>query len=154
MSSTIIALIVSIVFIIILVAGFFVGFWRGLKKSTANLIFSIVGIIVAFFVTAPITNLIMNINIDYNGQTVLLSDLALVMAKENQDLVILINNNPNIEAIFAFLPQAIVNTVVFILITCAIELVIYIIYRIIAFFLKTKEGEKKHRLSGGFVGLA
>ena len=154
MSSTIIALIVSIVFIIILVAGFFVGFWRGLKKSTANLIFSIVGIIVAFFVTAPITNLIMNINIDYNGQTVLLSDLALVMARENQDLAILINNNPNIEAIFAFLPQAIVNTVVFILITCAIELVIYIIYRIIAFFLKTKEGEKKHRLSGGFVGLA
>lgn len=154
MNSSIIALIVSVVFIIILVSGFFVGFWRGLKKSTANMIISIIGIVVAFFVTAPLTNLVMNITVDYNGQTVYLSDLALVMAKENQDLAILIKNNPNIEAIFAFLPQAIVNAIMFILITCVVEIIIYIIYKIIAFFLKPKEGEKKHRFFGGLVGLA
>ncbi len=155
MSSTIVALIVSLVFVVILVSGFFVGFWRGLKKSTANLVISIVGAIIAFFITPVITNAIMGINIDYNGQTTSLGQMIVIAIKENPDIANIINNNPNLEAFFANLPSAVANTIVFILLTIAIEIVIYIIYRIFAcFFFKTKEGEKKHRLFGGLVGLA
>ncbi len=155
MSSTIVALIVSLVFVVILVSGFFVGFWRGLKKSTANLVISIVGAIIAFFITPVITNAIMGINIDYNGQTTSLGQMIVIAIKENPDIANIINNNPNLEAFFANLPSAVANTIVFILLTIAVEIVIYIIYRIFAcFFFKTKEGEKKHRLFGGLVGLA
>ena len=155
MSSTIVALIVSLVFVVILVSGFFVGFWRGLKKSTANLVISIVGAIIAFFITPVITNAIMGINIDYNGQTTSLGQMIVIAIKENPDIANIINNNPNLEAFFANLPSAVANTIVFILLMIAIEIVIYIIYRIFAcFFFKTKEGEKKHRLFGGLVGLA
>lgn len=155
MSSTIVALIVSLVFVVILVLGFFVGFWRGLKKSTANLVISIVGAIIAFFITPVITNAIMGINIDYNGQTTSLGQMIVIAIKENPDIANIINNNPNLEAFFANLPSAVANTIVFILLTIAVEIVIYIIYRIFAcFFFKTKEGEKKHRLFGGLVGLA
>lgn len=155
MSSTIVALIVSLVFVVILVSGFFVGFWRGLKKSTANLVISIVGAIIAFFITPVVTNAIMGINIEYNGQTTSLGQMVVIAIKENPDIANIINNNPNLEAFFANLPSAVANTIVFILLTIAIEIVIYIIYRIFAcFFFKTKEGEKKHRLFGGLVGLA
>lgn len=155
MSSTIVALIVSLVFVVILVSGFFVGFWRGLKKSTANLVISIVGAIIAFFITPVVTNAIMGINIDYNGQTTSLGQMIVIAIKENPDIANIINNNPNLEAFFANLPSAVANTIVFILLTIAVEIVIYIIYRIFAcFFFKTKEGEKKHRLFGGLVGLA
>lgn len=155
MSSTIVALIVSLVFVVILVSGFFVGFWRGLKKSTANLVISIVGAIIAFFITPVVTNAIMGINIDYNGQTTSLGQMVVIAIKENPDIANIINNNPNLEAFFANLPSAVANTIVFILLTIAVEIVIYIIYRIFAcFFFKTKEGEKKHRLFGGLVGLA
>lgn len=155
MSSTIVALIVSLVFVVILVSGFFVGFWRGLKKSTANLVISIVGAIIAFFITPVVTNAIMGINIEYNGQTTSLGQMVVIAIKENPDIANIINNNPNLEAFFANLPSAVANTIVFILLTIAVEIVIYIIYRIFAcFFFKTKEGEKKHRLFGGLVGLA
>ena len=154
MSATAIAWIVSVFFIVILIAGFFVGFWRGLKKSTANLIFSVVGILVAFFVTPAITNAIMGIQVTYDGQPTTLNQMLVEMLRDDQTIASLIDRNPNIVTLVQGLPGALANTVVFILVTLAIELVIYIIYRIVASTaLKPKEDESKHRWWGAGVGL-
>lgn len=154
MSATAIAWIVSVFFIVILIAGFFVGFWRGLKKSTANLIFSVVGILVAFFVTPAITNAIMGIQVTYDGQPTTLNQMLVEMLRDDQTIASLIDRNPNIVTLIQGLPGALANTVVFILVTLAIELVIYIIYRIVASTaLKPKEDESKHRWWGAGVGL-
>lgn len=154
MSATAIAWIVSVFFIVILIAGFFVGFWRGLKKSTANLIFSVVGILVAFFVTPAITNAIMGIQVTYDGQPTTLNQMLVEMLRDDQTIASLIDRNPNIATLIQGLPGALANTVVFILVTLAIELVIYIIYRIVASTaLKPKEDESKHRWWGAGVGL-
>ena len=155
MSASAIGWIVSIFFIVILGLGFLIGMWRGLKKSTANLIFSSIGIMVAFFVTPLITNAILGINIDYNGQQVSLSQYIVEMLKQEESISSIINRNPNMETFIEGLPGAIANVVVFLVVTLVIELVIYIIYRIVASTaLKNKEDEKKHRLFGGLVGVA
>lgn len=154
MSASAIGWIVSIIFVIILVIGFFVGFWRGLKRSTANLVFSVIGIIVAFFVTPVITNAIMGIQIDNNGKQVSLSQAIIEALKEDETISAIITRNPNMESFIEALPAALANVVVFLLVTCVIELLTYIVYRIIACFtFKTQEGESKHRWWGAGVGL-
>ena len=150
MSASAIGWIVSLIFILILVCGFFVGFWRGLKKSTFNLIFCIIGALFTFFITPPITNAVMGIKID--GAPI--RELIVNMLKDNQDIANLIANNPKLEVLFQNLPQAIGNTIVFILVTIVVEGILYIFFKIFAMiFLKKKDGEKKKRISGGIVGL-
>ena len=154
MSSSAIAWIVSIFFILILVAGFFIGFWRGLKRSTANLIITVVGAIVAFFITPPITNVIMGITVQVDGSSVTLGQAIIESIKNNQEIAVIIDRNPNLELFFERLPSALANVLVFIVVTTLVELVLYIIYKIIAMtVLKYKDDEKKHRVWGGAVGL-
>ena len=154
MSASAIGWIITIVFVAILVIGFFIGFWRGLRKSTANLVFSVIGIIVAFFVTPVITNAILGIQIDNNGTQTPLNQIILEALMSDETISSIIARNPNMETFIEALPAAIANVVVFILVTCAVELVIYIIYRIVASFtFKTPEGKSKHRLWGGAVGV-
>ena len=154
MSSSAIAWIVSIFFILILVAGFFIGFWRGLKRSTANLIIAVVGAIVAFFITPPITNAIMGITVQVDGSSVTLGQAIVESIKNNQEIAVIIDRNPSLELFFERLPSALANVLVFIVVTALVELVLYIIYKIIAMTaLKYKEDEKKHRVWGGAVGL-
>lgn len=154
MSASAIGWIVSIVFIVILVIGFFIGFWRGLKKSTASLIFGLVGALLAFFLTPVITNAILGINITVNGTQTSINNYLVEMIKSaSEDIEALVNANPNLESFFAQLPSALVNVVVFIVLTAVIELIMYIIYKIIAsIFLRYKPGAKKHRITGGVVG--
>ena len=154
MSASAIGWIVSIVFIVILVIGFFIGFWRGLKRSTASLIFGLVGALLAFFLTPVITNAILGINISANGTQTSINNYLVEMIKSaSEDIEALVNANPNLESFFAQLPSALVNVVVFIVLTLLVELVMYIIYKIIAcIFLRYKLGAKKHRITGGVVG--
>ncbi len=154
MSVSAIGWIVSIIFIAILVIGFFIGFWRGLKRSTASLILGIVGIILAFFITPVVTNAILGINISVNGQSTTINNFLINYFREiNQDTQLIANNNPNFETLLAKLPSAVGNVIVFILLTIVVEIIVYIIYKIIALiFLKYKDGQKKHRLTGGVVG--
>ncbi len=152
MSSTIIAVIVSLLFAVILLGGFFVGFWRGFKRSTVNLIFSVVGVIVAFFVTPLITNAILGIEVEYEGSQVSLQNILLEMILSVGDLRQMISANKNLELLVVNLPGALCNVIMFILVTIAIEIVMYIIYKICNFtFLK---GAKGGRLFGGLVGVA
>ena len=154
MSASAIGWIVSIVFIVILVIGFFIGFWRGLKRSTASLIFGLVGALLAFFLTPVITKAILGINITADGTQTSINNYLVEMIKSaSEDIEALVNANPNLESFFAQLPSALANVVVFIVLTAVVELIMYIIYRIIAsIFLKYKPGAKKHRITGGVVG--
>ncbi len=152
MSSTIIGLGVSLLFVIILVGGFLVGFWRGFKRSSVNLIFSVVGVIVAFFVTPLITNAILGIKVEYEGSPVSLQNILLEMLLSIGDLRQMVSANKNLEILVTNLPGALCNVIMFILVTIAIEIVMYIIYKICNFtFLK---GAKGGRLFGGLVGVA
>lgn len=154
MSASAIGWIVSIVFIVILVIGFFIGFWRGLKRSTASLIFGLVGALLAFFLTPVITKAILGINITADGTQTSINNYLVEMIKSaSEDIEALVNANPNLESFFAQLPSALANVVVFIVLTAVVELIMYIIYKIIAsIFLKYKPGAKKHRITGGVVG--
>lgn len=154
MSASAISWIVTILFIVILAAGFFIGMWRGLRKSLFFTIVSLIGAVAAFFLTPVVTNAIMGIKVNSDGMLIPLSEVIVNMLKKNADVNALIENNPNMQTFFERLPYAIGNTVVFILLTLAIELVLYIIYRIVASTcMKNKEGQSMHRLSGGFIGL-
>lgn len=153
-SSSLIGWLISLVFIIILVAGFFVGFWRGLKRSTFNLIISIVGVLVAFFITPSITSSVLGIKITVNDTQTTLENTIVEALKSDKDISNLMQANKNLEVFFMNLPRALFNTLIFIVVTIAIELVLYIIYKVIAAtLLKVKKDEKKHGLAGGIVGL-
>lgn len=153
MSASLIGWIVSIVFIVIVASGFLVGFWRGLKRSTVSLVISIVGALVAFFVTPAITNAILKIQINMNGEAVALQTIILNALTSNEEIASLVDKNPSLETFFLNLPQALVNVVLFMLVTIAIECILYVIYKILAMAVfKIKPEEKKHRLSGGIVG--
>ena len=155
MSASTIGWLVSIFFIFVLVICFFVGFWRGLRKSTANLVFSVIGALVAFFVTPSIAGAALGIRVNLDGENLTLSDYIINSLTENEDISVIMDRNPNLGTLIEGLPNALVSTVIFLLVTLAIELVIYIIYRIVACFtFKTPLGASKHRVWGGAVGLA
>ncbi len=155
MSATAIGWIVSIAFIVILVIGFFVGFWRGIRQSTANLVFSVIAAIVAFFVTPSISSSILSINVDNNGTQTSLSQYIIDSITQDESMRVIVERNPNIQILIEGLPSAIANVVVFLIVMVALQILIYIVYRIIACFtFKTPIGLKHHRVWGGVVNLA
>ena len=154
LSATTISWILTAAFLVILLIGFLIGLWRGLKKSVFKMIISLVGAVIAFFITPVVTNAVMGIKINYEGTQATISEIIVDNLKNNSDIAMMIDNNPNMEAFIEQLPAALGSTVIFILLTIAIECVLYIIYRIFAsIFMKKKSGEKFHRLGGAFVGL-
>lgn len=154
MSAELIGWIVTILFIVILASGFFIGFWRGLKRSTVSLVISIVGVVVAFFITPLITNAILSIKINMEGETVALGSVIVKYITSIEEVGSLVEKNPNLETFFLNLPSALVSVVLFLLVTIAVECVLYIVYKILACTVfKVKPEDKKRRLSGGFVGL-
>lgn len=153
-SSTFIGWMITLAFILILVIGFFIGFWRGLKRSTVNLVMAIVGVLVAFFVTPAITNAVLGINITVDGTQTTIQGAVVELLKSDPDIKTMMLANKNLEIFFTNLPKAVFNTVIFILVTIVVELILYIIFKILALTVfKVKKDEKKHKLSGGIVGL-
>lgn len=154
MNASTVAWILSIGFVVLLVIGFFIGFWRGWKRSLLNFGFSVAGMIVAFFVTKPITNAIMGIKISTGGEQVTLSGYLIDQLKQNNDIKIMMNANPNFEQFVNGLPSALASAIVFVLLAATIYSVIYILYKITCIFVKYRPAQKKRRLVGGGIGLA
>lgn len=151
MGSTI-ALVLSFVFVLILVVGFFIGMWRGAKRSALNLVFAIVGGLVAFFVTSTITGKIMDIQLTINGTPTTINDYLVELLQQNSDIATLMSTSPNFKQFIFGLPGALASTVVFIVLTFLIEIVLYVIYKIVCIFFRYKPGESKHRVWGGVIG--
>ena len=153
MSANLISWILTILFVVLIASGFLIGLWRGLKKSTVNLVLSIVGVVIAFFVTPIITKAILGIKINVGGEAIALQEIIVNELKSMQDVGSLIEKNPNLETLFLNLPSAIVNVILFIVVTIVLECLLYVAFKIIAkTALKPKENEKKHRFFGGVVG--
>lgn len=153
-SSTFVGWMVTLAFILVLVIGFFVGFWRGLKRSSVNLVISIIGVIIAFFITPLIANAILGININVDGSQTTLQGALVEMLKSDPDIKMLMLANENLEVFFSNLPGAIFNAVIFIVVTCLVEFVFYIIFKVLAMtVLKVNKEENRHKFSGGVVGL-
>ena len=153
MSASLVGWLVSIIFVVLLVAGFLIGLWRGLKLSTVILIISIVGVVIAFFITPLITNAILNIKINVEGEPVALNAIILEYIMSIEDVGNLVEKNPNLETFFLNLPSAIINVVLFMFVTIAIEVLLYVVYKILAkTVFKINPEKKKHRLMGGLVG--
>lgn len=153
MNANIIGLVVSLIFAVIIIAGFLVGLWRGLKRSTVSLVLSIVGVVIAFFVTPTISKAILGIQIAMDGQKLSLQEIILNLIKSIDGVDALVEKNPNLELILLNLPSAIVNVLLFIFVTIAVESLLYVLYKILAkTIFKLKPNEKKRKLAGGAIG--
>lgn len=150
-----ISLIATIAFVVIIIIGFLIGMWRGLKRSTLNLVLSVVAAIVAFFASGALTKTILGIRLGGGKGTI--NSYFIDLLKGNNDIKLLIDSTPSLETFISNIPYAIGNVVIFILLTMALQFVMYIIYKIFAAIFikkKDKEGNKlpRHRLTGGIVG--
>ncbi len=162
-----ITLILNIIFIAMLGFGFLFGL-KGLKKSTSSLITFIVSLIVIIFLVGPVSNMILQINI--NGQS-----LENTMSSAiNSMLGSSLSSNEVVQSLIKGIPLMIISIVVSILLIFIIgsifKLIGSIVYRLIfgkdekvvedveivnnvPQITKRTIKKKKHRLLGGCVGL-
>lgn len=139
-----------------LLVGFLSGLGRGLKRSALHIVFMCVSVLIAFFVTNPITNMIMGITIPA-GEAGSMTIEAYIMQMIS-DNVVDISNFDSASAFIQGLPTAIVNPLIFIILTLVIYFVLHLIYLIvarIAFGKKKKDfsSHKPYRLPGAVIGM-
>lgn len=141
--------------VIVLLIGFFTGFGRGVKRSSTHVLFVVASIIIAFFITKPITDSIMNINIQVDGATMAIEDYILKLISDN---LIDLSNFDSASSFIQGLPTAVANPIIFLVIMLLVYFVMDIIYLIVArvsFGRRSKDFEthKPHRVSGGVIGM-
>ena len=141
--------------VIVLIIGFFVGFGRGVKRSSTHVLFVVASVIIAFFITKPITNAIMNVNIQVDGNIVAIKDYIINVISEN---FVDLSNFDSASAFIQGLPTAIANPIIFLVLMILVFFVMEIIYLIVArisFGRRKKdfENHKPHRVSGGVIGM-
>ena len=142
--------------VVLLLVGFLVGMYRGLKRTSLHILFVLVSVVIAFFVTRPITNAILNVNINYEGSLITISDYIVRMISEN---VVDLSHFDSASEFIKQLPGAIASPIVFIVVMLVMFLIFEIIYLItarISFGSKKKDfsTNKPHRLPGGFIAMA
>ena len=141
--------------LIVLLCGFFIGLYRGLKRSSLHVLFVLASVLVAFFVTKPITNSLLGIIITVDGTNISIREWIVQLISEN---VVDLSNFDTASSFIQQIPTAIINPIVFLIITLLIYLVLDIIYLVVArvsFGSKRKDfSEKKaYRLPGAFIGM-
>ena len=141
--------------VIVLLIGFLVGLRRGVKRSSTHVLFAVASVIIAFFITKPITDAIMNININVDGSIVAIKDYIIQMISEN---VVDLSNFDSASSFIQGLPTAVANPIIFLLLMILVYIVMDIIYLIVArvsFGKKKKdfENHKPHRIPGAVIGM-
>ena len=99
--------------VVLLLVGFLVGMYRGLKRTSLHILFVLVSVVIAFFVTRPITNAILNVNINYEGSLITISDYIVRMISEN---VVDLSHFDSASEFIKQLPGAIASPIVFIVV--------------------------------------
>lgn len=180
MNASTVMLILNIVFFAILLIGFLIGL-KGAKKSTLSLVFFIVAVCLTLIITPAVTNALLKININYNGDTMPIKEVITTLLKENATIKELASSGSNTEALIQNMPQMLGNLVTFMALTVVVGFVFWIAYLITArcIFKKSKKNkeekplskdtpsyvsatgnvtyvketkQKKHRLVGGLIG--
>lgn len=142
------------VFALFLIIGLIGGLVRGLKRSSLHLLFLVVSVVVAFFITKPITNAILGIQLNIDGQSQTISQFIISSIQSNFD----ISQFETATTFLEQLPNAIVSPIMFILLTLVVFLIFDIIYLIVArlAFGKKKNDfakAKPYRAYGGLIGI-
>lgn len=142
--------------VLALLIGFLVGVYRGLKRSATHVLFVVASAIIAFFVTRPITDAILNVNIDYNGATMAIKDYIVQMISEN---FVDLSHFDSTSEFVRQLPSAVASPIVFIVVMVLMFLLFEIIYLIVArisYGSKKKDfsSNKPRRIPGGFIAMA
>lgn len=142
--------------VLALLIGFLVGVYRGLKRSATHILFVVASVIIAFFVTSPITDAILNVNIDYNGATMSIKDYIVQVISEN---FVDLSHFDSASEFIKQLPSAVMSPIVFIVVMVLMFLLFEIIYLIVArisFGSKKKDfsSNKPRRIPGGLIAMA
>lgn len=142
------------ILVLFLLIGFIAGVIRGLKRSSLHILFLIVSLFVAYFITKPITNALLGISINIDGQNSTLSEIILTFIGKSFDL----SKFSSASAFLQKLPLAIASPILFIfigLITFLLFDIIYLIIARVAFGKKKTDFSKTKPLRwfGGAVGL-
>lgn len=141
--------------VLVLLCGFLTGFYRGLKRSSLHVLFAVVSVVVAFFITKPITNAILDININVDGSLISIGDYIVQLVSQN---LVDLSHFDTASTFIQQLPMAILNPIIFLIILLLVYLVMDIIYLIVArvsFGTKKADFEKHKpwRWPSGAIGL-
>lgn len=159
MSSTVISILVSVIAALILVISFFVGRKRGVGRTLLNGGCSLVGILLAFFLTPVITNALMGISVNIDGETSILGNFLSVYLINNTDFGTYIENSTSLQAFINGVVPAICAVIVYIVACVIFKLITFAIYKIVEkFAFKSKEeeeeeGRSRNKLGGGLVSV-
>ncbi len=142
--------------VLLLGIGFLVGMYRGLKRTALHILFVLVSVVIAFFVTRPITDAILNANINYEGTLMSISEYIVQLISEN---LVDLSHFDSASEFIKQLPNAVASPIVFIVVMLVMFLIFEIIYLItarISFGTKRKDfsENKPRRLPGGFIAMA
>ena len=151
------------VFILFILIGFLLGLWRGLKRSLLRFISVFISAFIAYFITVPVTKAVLNIDVSSFGWVIggvtlsTVNDTLLAIINQIPYVSDIVNLSSTFKSFLLYLPQIIVNIVLFVLLFIIICLFMWIIYRIVAHFVapkKDKNGDvrKKYRLAGAGIG--
>lgn len=158
MSTVAIIAILDVLFVVILVVGFLQGFFRGVKRSALEFGITIAGVIIAGLITPVVTNALLGITVNVDGQAQSLNTFFVNMISQDESIAAVIESSPSLEAFLTSLPQVLLCAVVYLVLNLVMRLVCYIIYKIIAvisFKSKKKEkalGLKRNKWVGGAIG--
>ena len=142
--------------VVLLLVGFLVGMYRGLKRTSLHILFVLVSVVIAFFVTRPITDAILNANINYEGTLMSISEYIVQLISDN---LVDLSHFDSASEFIKQLPSAVASPIVFIVVMLVMFLIFEIIYLItarISFGTKRKDfsENKPRRLPGGFIAMA
>ncbi len=142
--------------VLLLGIGFLVGMYRGLKRTALHILFVLVSVVIAFFVTRPITDAILNANINYEGTLMSISEYIVQLISDN---LVDLSHFDSASEFIKQLPSAVASPIVFIVVMLVMFLIFEIIYLItarISFGSKRKDfsENKPRRLPGGFIAMA
>ena len=142
--------------VVLLLVGFLVGMYRGLKRTSLHILFVLVSVVIAFFVTRPITDAILNANINYEGTLMSISEYIVQLISDN---LVDLSHFDSASEFIKQLPSAVASPIVFIVVMLVMFLIFEIIYLItarISFGSKRKDfsENKPRRLPGGFIAMA
>lgn len=158
MSTVAIIAILDVLFVVILVVGFLQGFFRGVKRSALEFGITIAGVIIAGLITPVVTNALLGITVNVDGQSQSLNTFFVNMISQDESIAAVIESSPSLEAFLTSLPQVLLCAVVYLVLNLVMRLICYIVYKIIAvisFKSKKKEkalGLKRNKWVGGAIG--
>lgn len=140
-----IMLILNLAFFVVIILGFLLGL-KGAKKSALSLAFFIGAILVTVLITPWITNALLQIQINYEGEMMAIKDIIVTFLQNNATVNELAGSGSNVEALILNMPQMIGNLVTYMLLLVIVGIIFWIAYKITAHFVFKKERQQEKEL--------